>query len=242
MAKLHDLGQELRLIKVLGDLQEGICPLQPGCLTAKSAGETWCKLDAWKNEISDCLVSILCRSGRSIFEHYVDDLWGHIALYTAGFPCTPFSCSNSGSAMLGDANSQQMWQCLENIKKMRPAATPLHFRCFLQLSHNLCSPRLKCFLPWSLAFLLETISCYRDLLAWKCAGICPRYRSGAETHIGKSARETYLESSMSWLDMFMPWFWNNKLVKQMSMWSMFIFWSWSQVWGCMAHPGSATWL
>ena len=107
---------------------------------------------------------------------------------------------------------------------------------------NLCSPRLKCFLPWSLAFLLETISCYRDLLAWKCAGICPRYRSGAETHIGKSARETYLESSMSWLDMFMPWFWNNKLVKQMSMWSMFMFWSWSQVWGCMAHPGSATWL
>jgi hypothetical protein len=35
-----DSGQELRFIKELGDLQKGICLLQPGCLTAKSVGET----------------------------------------------------------------------------------------------------------------------------------------------------------------------------------------------------------
>ena len=55
-----DSGQELRFIKELGDLQKGICLLQPGCLTAKSVGETW---HGKKNTISDCLVSIFAGQG-----------------------------------------------------------------------------------------------------------------------------------------------------------------------------------
>lgn len=151
-----------------------------------------------------------CRSGRNIFQHCVNDLRGRIALYTAGFPCTPFSCLHSGSAMLGDANSRQMWQCLNNIKVMRPAATSLHFRCFTVVIICRGSPRLKWFVPWS----LETISCNWDLLAWKCAGICPCYRSGAGPHIGKSSRESHLEW---WLPLmfFLPCFWNNNHVKHM---------------------------
>lgn len=63
------------------------------------------------------------RNGRDIFRQSVSNLEKTIALYAAGFPCQPYSCLHNHSEMLADKNSAQMWRCLENVAKMKPAVT-----------------------------------------------------------------------------------------------------------------------
>ena len=46
-----------------------------------------------------------------------------VCLYTAGFPCTPFSMLHHMSKMLKDKNAKQLWKTLQNIKEINPAAT-----------------------------------------------------------------------------------------------------------------------
>ena len=60
------------------------------------------------------------RKSRDIFKQRVDVLYRKIALYTAGFPCQPYSCLHSHSEMLNDGNAQQLWRCLDNIATIKP--------------------------------------------------------------------------------------------------------------------------
>ena len=61
------------------------------------------------------------RKGRDILKQRVDAAWRRkITLYTAGFPCQPYSCLHSHSEMLNDGNAQQLWRCLDNIATIKP--------------------------------------------------------------------------------------------------------------------------
>lgn len=42
-------------------------------------------------------------------------------VYTAGFPCTPFSYLHSNSSMLADKNARQFYQVVEDIKESNPS-------------------------------------------------------------------------------------------------------------------------
>jgi hypothetical protein len=63
------------------------------------------------------------RSGRDVFVQSVTHLYKKIALYSAGFPCTPYSCLNNRQLMLQDPNAQQMWRCLQNIEDTQPGVS-----------------------------------------------------------------------------------------------------------------------
>jgi hypothetical protein len=63
------------------------------------------------------------RSGRDVFVQSVPHLYKKIALYSAGFPCTPYSCLNNRQLMLQDPNAQQMWRCLQNIEDTQPGVS-----------------------------------------------------------------------------------------------------------------------
>lgn len=58
-----------------------------------------------------------------------------ISSYVAGFPCTPFSTLHTDSTLLGDSNSQQMFQVLGNIKSTQPAEPKLHLTVMFLLNH-----------------------------------------------------------------------------------------------------------
>ena len=67
--------------------------------------------------------------------------WRQVMVYTAGFPCTPYSLLSSTRAMLSDANSRQLWAVIRNIRvtqAMEPWP-PYHMHqlvdvCFLNVS------------------------------------------------------------------------------------------------------------
>lgn len=75
------------------------------------------------------------RSGRDVFKASVGRFYKRVALYAAGFPCTPFSALHSFSKLLEDKNAQQMWKCLQNIKESKPAVTcrPLFILWFVMV-------------------------------------------------------------------------------------------------------------
>lgn len=95
------------------------------------------------------------RKSRDLFQHDVSGLDREVALYTAGFPCTPYSCLHSHSEMLEDKNSGQMWRCIDNISIMKPAVTPLkiHVSTFSQ-----------CFVLFHLVIKCREIHHYSDSL------------------------------------------------------------------------------
>lgn len=43
-----------------------------------------------------------------------------VMIYTAGFPCQPYSLLSSTRKLLADANSRQLWAVLRNVKKTKP--------------------------------------------------------------------------------------------------------------------------
>lgn len=45
-----------------------------------------------------------------------------VALYVAGFPCTPYSTLGLGE-MLADKNARQLFRVIGNMKEMQPAAS-----------------------------------------------------------------------------------------------------------------------
>ena len=49
--------------------------------------------------------------------------WLQAALFTAGFPCTPFSMLHHGSALLEDDEAQQMYGTVHRIGRLQPCAT-----------------------------------------------------------------------------------------------------------------------
>jgi site-specific DNA-cytosine methylase len=50
---------------------------------------------------------------------------GQVMVYTAGFPCQPYSMLSSTRRMLGDANASQLWAVLANIRDTRPMVSNL---------------------------------------------------------------------------------------------------------------------
>lgn len=46
-----------------------------------------------------------------------------VAIYGAGFPCTPFSSLHTSTALLEDKNARQLYQVIENIRLIEPAET-----------------------------------------------------------------------------------------------------------------------
>ena len=46
-----------------------------------------------------------------------------VAVYTAGFPCTPYSALHAFSELLSDPEARQLHQVIENAKGMKPAVT-----------------------------------------------------------------------------------------------------------------------
>ena len=54
-----------------------------------------------------------------------------MALYAAGFPCTPYSLLHWQSSLLEDDNVRQLWKILKNIVERQPAVTWLDYMsCF----------------------------------------------------------------------------------------------------------------
>ena len=49
-------------------------------------------------------------------------LVSEVAMYIAGFPCTPYS-SLGGRACLEDPNARQLYACVKRAKATRPKAT-----------------------------------------------------------------------------------------------------------------------
>ena len=46
-----------------------------------------------------------------------------VAIYCAGFPCTPYSALHAFSHLLNDPEAQQLYQVIANGKAMQPAVT-----------------------------------------------------------------------------------------------------------------------
>lgn len=46
--------------------------------------------------------------------------WVEVMLYTAGFPCQPYSVLSSTRLMLSDPNARQLWAVIRNMKRTRP--------------------------------------------------------------------------------------------------------------------------
>lgn len=57
-------------------------------------------------------------------------------LYTAGFPCQPYSMLSTTRRMLNDENSKQLWAVSGNIKRTRPFDSQLN-RLFNSIAHKL---------------------------------------------------------------------------------------------------------
>ena len=91
---------------------------------------------------------------------------GQVMVYTAGFPCQPYSMLNNVRLMLQDANARQLWAVLRNIRQTKPmepqleilqhvqwpryhcliAAFPLHIH-YISLVHT---PRFACWrMSWA---------------------------------------------------------------------------------------------
>ena len=99
-------------------------------------------MKCWLDFISMCsdLSGSNLRSGRDVFVQSVHELYKKIALYTAGFPCTPYSCLNNKQLMLQDPNAQQLWRCLQNISDTQPGVSWMQtVECVLEhfLRYNL---------------------------------------------------------------------------------------------------------
>lgn len=82
------------------------------------------------------------RNGNNMFTQSLANFHKKVALYTAGFPCQPYSLLNSSSAMLSDPNSEQLWKSLQNIGECKPAASWL---CKLCVIHFTYIETLRCF-------------------------------------------------------------------------------------------------
>ena len=54
------------------------------------------------------------------------EFW-QVALYVAGFPCTPYSLLHAGSELLRDQNARQFFKVIRNIKSTEPAASQLQW-------------------------------------------------------------------------------------------------------------------
>ena len=46
-----------------------------------------------------------------------------IMVYTAGFPCQPYSLLSTTRMMLADQNSKQMWAVVRNVRDTQPMET-----------------------------------------------------------------------------------------------------------------------
>ena len=62
-------------------------------------------------------------------------------VYTAGFPCTPYSLLSSTRAMLDDVNSRQLWAVIRNVRVSQPME-PWPFYHMNQLVYEIDVPYL----------------------------------------------------------------------------------------------------
>ena len=85
------------------------------------------------------------------------ELAWQIMIYTAGFPCQPYSVLSSSRRMLADSNSRQLWAVLRNIKDGKPYASWLNWaHAFSLWNPHPSSPLFVCVCDAEIA-LLENV-------------------------------------------------------------------------------------
>ena len=109
--------------------------------------------------------------------------FGQVALYAAGFPCTPYSSLHNATTLLQEAAVAPMWQCVRNMKKSKPAvschlSSVGHDKCGKNMwkhkDHFAFSIQTCCLICWYFCSMSSKPS-HAGRNAWKCARLssCP---------------------------------------------------------------------